>query len=349
MAKQKNTLAGLVVSDKQKAHALLKTLQEIDKKDDNVKILDAAFAYKDKHGNISLEQPSDLSGKKAGMGGALISALAGAVILGPVGLVAGGLIGGALSGLYGRMRDTGVDDGFMKQLAQSLDPGGTALFLLYQGRWEASMEAVEGALNQAGAHLVYTNLPPEAEEFARQTLAAAGQAPITELEVVGEIAPPETVEAAPPEPAPEEAAPPETVEAAPPEAAEAAPAATPEAPPAAVVVPAPKAPAKPKAAPKKTTKPKAATKPAAAPPPPKPDDFIQIDGIGPKVDAALHGAGILTYAQLEYTSEAQLRQILYDARIVVPKSMATWQTQAGFAARGDWRGLYKYNEKNKSQ
>jgi len=346
MAKQKNTLAGLVVSDKQKAHALLKTLQQIDAKDDNVKILDAAFAYKDKHGNISLDQPSDLSGKKAGMGGALISALAGAVILGPVGLVAGGLIGGALSGLYGKLRDTGVDDGFMKQLAQSLDPGGTALFLLYQGRWEASMDAVEGALNQAGAHLVYTNLPPEAEEFARMTLAAAGQEPITELEVVGEAALPEA--------APEEVAPPEAAEAAPPappEAAEAAPPAPPEVPPAAVVVPAPKAPAKPKAAPKKTTKPKAAVPAAAAPPPPppKPDDFIQIDGIGPKVDAALHGAGIMTYAQLEYTSEAKLREILYDARIVIPKSMATWQTQAGFAARGDWRGLYKYNEKNKSQ
>lgn len=338
MAKQKDTLAGIVVSDAAQARALLKTLQKIDQADKNVKIIDAAFAHKDKKGNISLEQPTDLSGKKSALGGAMISALAGAAILGPVGLVAGGIIGGVLSGVYGKMRDSGVDDGFMKQLAQSLEPGKTALFLLYQGKWEASFDAVKGAMDESGAYLVYTNLPREAEEFARQALEAVPQAEeaIAELEVEEQIAPPEAVEAVE-----AEVAAPEAAEAAPAEAVEAAAVAEVAAEAAPVVEPAP--------APEPAAKPKAAPKKPAKEPPVKPDDFTDIDGIGPKVQAALHKAGIRTYAELEYTPEAKLREVLYKARIVAPKSMATWQTQAGFAARGQWRELYQFNEKNKAK
>lgn len=77
------------------------------------------------------------------------------------------------------------------------------------------------------------------------------------------------------------------------------------------------------------------------------DDLTVIDGIGPKISQTLAAAGIKTFDELHRTSEAQLRETLSAARIVIPASMPTWPRQAGMAAAGDWKGLHKYNAKRK--
>ena len=173
MAKQKHILAGFVLDDSEKAHALLKTLQEIDVKDDDVKIVDAAFAHKNKDGKISLEQTTDMTGGKGALGGALVTALAGAAVAGPVGLVVGGALGAGLSGLYGRLRDTGVDDKYMKDLARKLEPGKTILYILYEGEWTGSVAAFANALLASGVVHVYTTLPPEASAVIQQAVVVA--------------------------------------------------------------------------------------------------------------------------------------------------------------------------------
>lgn len=72
--------------------------------------------------------------------------------------------------------------------------------------------------------------------------------------------------------------------------------------------------------------------------PSKPDDLRKIEGIGPKIQATLQAAGIVTFGQLAASKPADLKQILVDAgiRIGYPD---TWPEQAELAARNEWDTL----------
>ena len=77
------------------------------------------------------------------------------------------------------------------------------------------------------------------------------------------------------------------------------------------------------------------------------DDLTQLVGIGPKASAALTAAGITTYAALAASNEPQLRQALLASGMMPPGSINTWPGQADYAARGDWQGLMKRNQKSR--
>lgn len=72
-----------------------------------------------------------------------------------------------------------------------------------------------------------------------------------------------------------------------------------------------------------------------------PDDLQRIEGIGPKIAALLHGAGITTYAQLADADLSHLEQILGEAdpRLVRLSTPANWREQAALAAAGEWEAL----------
>ena len=76
-----------------------------------------------------------------------------------------------------------------------------------------------------------------------------------------------------------------------------------------------------------------------------PDDLTQLAGVGPKASAALATAGITTYAALAEANEPQVRHALHAADMVPPANVASWPMQASFAAKGDWQGLMKYNQR----
>ncbi len=69
------------------------------------------------------------------------------------------------------------------------------------------------------------------------------------------------------------------------------------------------------------------------------DDLTRIEGIGPKMQAALKDAGIRTFAALANASEDELRQAIEDAGMRLAPSLETWAEQAEYAADGDWDGL----------
>jgi predicted flap endonuclease-1-like 5' DNA nuclease len=58
------------------------------------------------------------------------------------------------------------------------------------------------------------------------------------------------------------------------------------------------------------------------------DDFRRIQGIGPKMAAALQNAGIRTYRQLADLDEAALREVIRAAGLRAAPSLATWPQQA---------------------
>ena len=203
MAKEKNILVGLVFDSSELAHELHDKLQQIDDENDDVEIVDTAFAHKSEDGKISLEQIGDITAEQGAVGGTVVAALAGAIVAGPIGLA--GLAGGSFGALYGHLRDTGVDDKYMKDLARKLEPGKTLLFILYSGKWTGSSDAVADALVGTGVERVYTTLPAEAMELAKQATIAAQQ---RQREAPAEVAPqeePADGEAPPDEPADAEA------------------------------------------------------------------------------------------------------------------------------------------------
>lgn len=72
------------------------------------------------------------------------------------------------------------------------------------------------------------------------------------------------------------------------------------------------------------------------------DDLTRIEGIGPKIAAALREAGIDTFAKLADATEAQLNEALAVAKLRLAPSLGTWAEQAAYAARGDWAGLEQF-------
>jgi ribosomal protein L30 len=91
----------------------------------------------------------------------------------------------------------------------------------------------------------------------------------------------------------------------------------------------------------KAEKKPAATKAAEA----DSDDLTKIEGIGPKMSAALQAAGINTYAQLAASDEEALRSAIEAAKMRLSPSLSTWAEQAAFAAKGDWDGLKELQDK----
>ncbi|MDI1464438.1 helix-hairpin-helix domain-containing protein [Catellatospora sp. KI3] len=69
------------------------------------------------------------------------------------------------------------------------------------------------------------------------------------------------------------------------------------------------------------------------------DDIERIEGIGPKMKAALNTAGIRTYAQLAAADETTLRTAIENAGMKFAPSIVTWAAQAQLLADGDEAGF----------
>jgi F-type H+-transporting ATPase subunit gamma len=76
------------------------------------------------------------------------------------------------------------------------------------------------------------------------------------------------------------------------------------------------------------------------------DDLQLIEGIGPKVEAALNASGITTFAQVAQSSAEELEHLVKEVHQVrvLKGASATWPKQAQFLVDGDMDGLKKYQD-----
>jgi uncharacterized membrane protein len=117
-------------------------------------------------GKVKLHQPS-LTGAGAASGalwGGLIGLIFFAPLLGMAAGAAAGAAGGALS-------DYGVDDNFMKDMGEKLEPGGAAVVALVR---KVTADKVLPNLKHQGT-VIQTSLDAEREELLKQALANAGK------------------------------------------------------------------------------------------------------------------------------------------------------------------------------
>ncbi len=74
----------------------------------------------------------------------------------------------------------------------------------------------------------------------------------------------------------------------------------------------------------------------------KADDLTKVEGIGPKINEILQGAGIRTFSELAATPVDRLKELLAQAGShFANHDPTTWPEQAALAAKGDWEAFDK--------
>ncbi|HNQ72409.1 MAG TPA: helix-hairpin-helix domain-containing protein [Verrucomicrobiota bacterium] len=78
------------------------------------------------------------------------------------------------------------------------------------------------------------------------------------------------------------------------------------------------------------------------------EDLTEIEGVGPKIAAALNAAGLHTFAAVAATPVERLKEILAAGGEHLKQwDPTTWPEQAALAAKGDWDAFAKLKEELK--
>ena len=125
---------------------------------------DAVVAVRPPDGNVQLKQSLNLIGVGAasgGLSGAFWGSLVGLLFLNPLaGFAGGGLVGAGSGALSGSLVDYGIDDSFIRSLAETLQPDTSALFVLVR---KAQPEKVLAELSGFRGKVLRSSLSPEQE------------------------------------------------------------------------------------------------------------------------------------------------------------------------------------------
>jgi uncharacterized membrane protein len=130
-----------------------------------IDLADAVVVVRDEQGKVRLRQLYNLTAAGAVSGG-FWGSLVGLIFLNPLFGLAIGAAAGAASGALG---DVGIDDNFMKQLAETLKPGTAALCILVR---QMTPDKVTEELQKFGGTVLKSNLSHENEAKLREALAS---------------------------------------------------------------------------------------------------------------------------------------------------------------------------------
>ena len=135
------------------------------KKEQLITLDDAAVVVRSLDGKVKVKQAVNLVGAGT-VGGAFWGMLIGLLFWMPWLGLAIGAITGAISG---KLSDYGINDDFINEVAQTIEPGGSALFLLIS-KW--TEDKVLERLNKFNPKVVRTSLSKEEEQKLRAAFGA---------------------------------------------------------------------------------------------------------------------------------------------------------------------------------
>jgi uncharacterized membrane protein len=160
-----STLVAIRYDDKFKAEEVRITLRKL-QKDYLIDLEDAVVATKDESGKVQLHQAVNLTAAGA-VGGGFWGSLVGLLFLNPLLGLAVGAAAGAASGA---LTDIGIDDKFMKELAEGMSTNCSMLFVLVR---KATLDKVLEELRGTGGSILKTSLSHEDETRLQAALTAA--------------------------------------------------------------------------------------------------------------------------------------------------------------------------------
>jgi uncharacterized membrane protein len=116
-------------------------------------------------GRVRIQQTRDVSASQGAVGGAWLGTLAGLFVAQPL---LGAALGAAAGGLFGKLRDHGIDDGEMKRYGEELADGEAALFLLVG---ECHQMRALHEVSRFPGRLLATTADPDLAEQVRERFA----------------------------------------------------------------------------------------------------------------------------------------------------------------------------------
>ena len=132
-----------------------------------IELDDAVVVERRGDGKVKLHQAGGSTTGRGAIGGAMWGGLIGLIFFAPL---LGMAIGAGTGALAGKASDSGVDDNFMRELGDQLEPGHAALVLLVRS---ATVDKVlEQMHGQYGGTLLQTSLSAD-DEAQLKTAAAA--------------------------------------------------------------------------------------------------------------------------------------------------------------------------------
>lgn len=153
-------------NDEHMADEVLLTLGRL-QADHLIDLEDAAVVVRKQDGKMKIKQTQNLTLAGA-VGGGFWGAFFGILFGGPLGFLVVGGTTAAVGALMGKLRDIGVDDDFIKEVGDSLEPGSSAIFTLVIS---STTDRVLESLQQYQGKVVRTSLSRDSEDALVQALA----------------------------------------------------------------------------------------------------------------------------------------------------------------------------------
>jgi uncharacterized membrane protein len=143
------------------ARAALRSLRELERQG-RIRFEDTAVVQRDADGTAEVKNEVSGTTEKATAIGAVVGGLI-TFIFPPAGIA----LGAAAGALIGTVLQRGVSGDFVKEVAGTLTPGRSALFLVVK---QQDADAVTAALRPFGGDVIQSTLSTDAEEALRQAL-----------------------------------------------------------------------------------------------------------------------------------------------------------------------------------
>lgn len=158
-----NDLLVIAFPSEQKAEEVRQKLFEL-QKEYLIELGDAVVAVKHEDGKIKLNQIINTTAAGA-LSGTFWGLLVGTLFALPL---VGAAIGAASGALGGSLTDFGINDDFMRDVAQAVPPGGAALFVLVK---KITIDKVLADLQGVGGTVLRTSFDKTKEDAIRAALA----------------------------------------------------------------------------------------------------------------------------------------------------------------------------------
>jgi len=159
-----SSLVVLAFDDEDGAEDMRERMYDFQKRE-LITLEDAAVVVRKENGKTQVKQAHSLVGAGA-LGGGFWGLLIGLIFWMPWLGMAIGSVTGALSG---KLSDIGIDDEFIHDVGEKVEPGTSALFLLSR---DANLDRIEQEIDDVHFEIIETNLSPDDETRLREAFAA---------------------------------------------------------------------------------------------------------------------------------------------------------------------------------